>query len=295
MAWIGPVVGALGGIFSGLIQKKQAREASLALPQAQSYAPTPQMIEAEKMLSDRSKFGMSDAELALANQQMARSRATGERSLFNMGLSRLSQGVSNIYGMDAAMQLNALNAQQKENAQRAYAGMASQFQGIKDREVASFNQMLQQSRTALGQASASGSKNILAGIGTFAQGMNTNRLAAAYEKSGDTYNFGTGDGGVGGGDGGFGRQGVDGGIATAPGVAQPMTFEGSGTPFLPAADQPSSVFSPIQQPAQQQTPNVFDGGEAYNPESFFQTGTQQIETNPYNTGTFEWQQWEATH
>ena len=186
MAWIGPVVGALGGIFSGLSQKKQAREASLALPQAQSYAPTPQMIEAEKMLSARSKFGMSDAELALANQQMARSRATGERSLFNMGLSRLSQGVSNIYGMDAAMQLNALNAQQKEKAQRAYAGMASQFQGIKDREVTSFNQMLQQSRTALGQASASGSKNILAGIGTFAQGMNTNRLAAAYEKSGDS-------------------------------------------------------------------------------------------------------------
>jgi len=66
-----------------------------------------------------------------------------------------------------------------------------------------------------------------------------------------------------------------------------MTLEGEGVPFLPAAEQPSNLFSTVQS-------NTF-GTEAYNPESFFQTGTQQIETNPYNTGTFEWQQWEATH
>ena len=81
-----------------------------------------------------------------------------------------------------------------------------------------------------------------------------------------------------GGDGnsGFGRQGVDGGIATAPGatapgVAQPMTLEGSGIPFLPAAEQPSNLFSPVQ-------PNTL-GGVSQNPNTLSPNQIYQMQQN----------------
>jgi hypothetical protein len=66
------------------------------------------------------------------------------------------------------------------------------MQGIQDRETASFNQMLQQQRAALGGAAASGMKNITGAFGMAAQAANTNKLAEAYAKSGDTYNYNLG-------------------------------------------------------------------------------------------------------
>ena len=47
--------------------------------------------------------------------------------------------------------------------------------------------MLQQQRTALGQAGASGMKNITGAFGMAAQNMNTNKLAEAYMNSGSGF------------------------------------------------------------------------------------------------------------
>jgi hypothetical protein len=96
-----------------------------------------------------------------------------------------------------------------------YAGIAGQMQSIQDRETTSFNQMLQQQRTALGGAGASGMKNITGAFGMAAQAANTNKLAEAYANSGDTYNYnlGGGNGGYGGGNGfgvGGGNYGTSG-------------------------------------------------------------------------------------
>jgi hypothetical protein len=71
-----------------------------------------------------------------------------------------------------------------------YAGIAGQMQAIQDRETSSFNQMLQQQRTALGQAAASGMKNLTGAFGMAAQAANTAKLADAISGSG--MNDGTG-------------------------------------------------------------------------------------------------------
>ena len=65
-----------------------------------------------------------------------------------------------------------------------YAGIAGQMQGIQDRDTTSFNQMLQQQRTALGGAAASGMKNITGAFGMqlrLTTRINLQRLTQAQE------------------------------------------------------------------------------------------------------------------
>ncbi len=208
LAALGPMIGALSGVVTGAIQKGQAAKAAQALPDPMSFSPTPQMVKAEEMFGKRAEMGLDPAELRVARQGITRSRGAAGRMMENMGLSRISQGMSNIYGMDAEMNLAALNAKAKQDAMNRYLGVAQGFQNIQDQEVTSFNQMLNQQRMALGAAGASGGKNILSGIATGVQGLNTNQLADAYANSGDTYNYN-----LGGGTGGSSFGGLGGGPA----------------------------------------------------------------------------------
>jgi len=195
LAALGPLIGALSGVVTGAIQKGQAAKAAQALPDPMSFSPTPQMVKAEEMFGKRAERGLDPTELRVARQGITRSRGAAGRMMENMGLSRISQGMSNIYGMDAEMNLAALNAKAKQDAMNRYLGVAQGFQNIQDQEVTSFNQMLNQQRMALGQAGAAGGKNILSGIGVGVQGLATNQLANAYANSGDTYNYNLGGGG----------------------------------------------------------------------------------------------------
>jgi len=231
MAWIGPVVQGV----TGLAQTIAASAAAKNLPDAQKYEATPQMKRAEAMAERRAEQGYSGAERANFEQGMARRTGAAERAMRNIGMSGVAQGVSNIFNIDAMNQFSAQSEGERRKGEAMYAGIAGQMQGIQDRETTSFNQMLQQQRTALGGAAASGMKNITGAFGMAAQAANTNKLAEAYANSGDTYNYGLGGGGPMGkmeaptpeisGAGYYG--------ATAPGVALPGTLEGSGIRFLP--------------------------------------------------------------
>jgi hypothetical protein len=190
MAWIGPVVQGV----TGLAQTIAASAAAKKLPDAQKYEATPQMKRAEEMALRRAEQGMSAAERAAFGQGMARRTGAAERAMRNIGLAGVAQGVSNIFNIDAMNQFSAQSEAERRKGEAMYAGIASQMQGIKDRETSSFNQMLQQQRTALGGAAASGMKNITGAFGMAAQAANTNKLAEAYAKSGDTYNYNLGGG-----------------------------------------------------------------------------------------------------
>jgi len=236
MAWIGPVVQGV----TGLAQTIAASAAAKNLPEAQKYEATPQMKKAEAMAERRAEQGMSQSERALFEQGMARRTNAAERSMRNLGLS--GGGISGLFNIDAQNQFSAQSETERRKGEAMYAGIAGQMQAIQDRETSSFNQMLQQQRTALGGAAASGMKNITGAFGMAAQAANTNKLAEAYANSGDTINIGTGTTGA-----TTTTPGIDLSVintATAPGVGLPGTLEGSGAPFLPAAEQPApSVFS----------------------------------------------------
>jgi len=188
MAWIGPVVQGV----TGIVQTIAASEAAKKLPEAQKYTPSPQMRRAEEMALRRAEQGMSAAERAAFEQGMARRTGAAERAMRNIGLAGVAQGVSNIFNIDAMNQFAAQSEAERRRGEQMYAGIAGQMQAIQDRETASFNQMLQQQRTALGQAAASGMKNLTGAFGTAAQVYNTNKLAEAYANSGDTYNYNLG-------------------------------------------------------------------------------------------------------
>ena len=190
MAWIGPVVQGV----TGLAQTIAASAAAKNLPDAQKYEATPQMKRAEAMAERRAEQGMSSAERGAFEQGMARRTGAAERAMRNIGMSGIAQGVSNIFNIDAQNQFSAQSEAERRKGEAMYAGIAGQMQGIQDRETSSFNQMLQQQRTALGGAAASGMKNITGAFGMAAQAANTNKLAEAYANSGDTinYNLGTG-------------------------------------------------------------------------------------------------------
>jgi len=191
MAWIGAVVSGV----TGLVQTIAASKAAKKLPEAREYTATPQMRRAEAMAERRAEQGMSAAERAAFEQGMARRTGAAERAMRNIGMSGIAQGVSNIFNIDAMNQFSAQSEAERRKGEAMYAGIASQMQGIQDRETSSFNQMLQQQRTALGQAAASGMKNLTGAFGTAAQAYNTNKLAEAYANSGDTYNYNLGGGG----------------------------------------------------------------------------------------------------
>jgi len=188
MAWIGAVVSAGMGIYQAVSASKAAKN----LPDEQKYEPTPQMKRAEEMALRRAEQGMSDAERATFEQGMARRTSAAKRAMRNIGMSGVAQGVSNIFNIDAMNQFSAQSEAERRKGEDMYAGIAGQMQGIQDRETASFNQMLQQQRVALGGAATSGMKNITGAFGMAAQAYNTNKLAEAYASSGDTYNFVTG-------------------------------------------------------------------------------------------------------
>jgi hypothetical protein len=205
MAWLGAVVQGV----TGIAQTIAASEAAKKLPEAQQYTPSPQMRRAEDMALRRAEQGMSAAERAAFEQGMARRTGAAERAMRNIGLAGVAQGVSNIFNIDAMNQFAAQSEAERRRGEQMYAGIAGQMQAIQDMETSSFNQMLQQQRTALGQAAASGMKNLTGAFGMAAQAANTAKLAEAYAGSGDTYNYNLGGGGgqVGGGGGQVGGGG----------------------------------------------------------------------------------------
>ncbi len=186
MAWVGAVVQGV----TGIAQTIAASQAAKKLPESQKYTPSPQMRRAEEMALRRAEQGMSAAERAAFEQGMARRTGAAERAMRNVGLAGVAQGVSNIFNIDAMNQFAAQSEAERRRGEQMYAGIAGQMQAIQDRETASFNQMLQQQRTALGQAAASGFKNLTGAIGMAAQAANTAKLADAISGSG--MNDGTG-------------------------------------------------------------------------------------------------------
>jgi len=209
MAWIGAVTSGI----TGIAQIAASAAAAKKLPEARKFEATSQMKKAEAMAERRAEQGMSQGERALFEQGMARRTSAAERSMRNLGLS--GAGISGLFNIDAQNQFAAQSEAERRRGEQMYAGIAGQMQAIQDRETSSFNQMLQQQRTALGQASASGMKNITGAFGTAAQAYNKNKLAEAYAGSGDTYNYnlGGGNGGYGGGNGfgvGGGNYGTSG-------------------------------------------------------------------------------------
>jgi hypothetical protein len=238
MAWIGPVVQGV----TGLAQTIAASAAAKKLPDAQKYEATPQMKRAEEMALRRAEQGMSAAERAAFEQGMARRTGAAERAMRNIGLAGVAQGVSNIFNIDAMNQFAAQSEAERRRGEQMYAGIAGQMQSIQDSETTSFNQMLQQQRTALGQAAASGMKNITGAAGMASQMIHTENLAKKYGYQG------------------YGKfykpdeeestpplpatttpstttPGIDLSVintATAPGVGLDGTLEGSGVPFLPS-------------------------------------------------------------
>jgi len=249
MAWIGAVVSAGMGIYQAVSASKAAKN----LPDEQKYEPTPQMKRAEEMALRRAEQGVSPAERALFEQGMARRTSAAKRAMRNIGMSGVAQGVSNIFNIDAMNQFSAQSEAERRNGEAMYAGIAGQMQGIQDRETSSFNQMLQQQRTALGGAAASGMKNITGAFGMAAQAANTNKLAEAYASSGDTYNYGLGGGGGafgdfggGGGGGNFGETGLGfGGASLNSGFTGYDTSGFGGFGGMPGVMQPNAV-APVQ-------------------------------------------------
>lgn len=258
MAWIGAVVQGV----TGIAQTIAASEAAKKLPEAQKYTPSPQMMRAEEMALRRAEQGMSAAERAAFEQGMARRTGAAERAMRNIGLAGVAQGISNIFNIDAMNQFAAQSEAERRRGEQMYAGIAGQMQAIQDAETSSFNQMLQQQRTALGQAAASGMKNLTGAFGTAAQAYNTNKLAEAYAGSGDTYNYNLG-GATTPATTPMSTPEIDLSVintATAPGVGLLGTLEGSGVPFLPADQQP---YIPQQVPGYQGLGTVATDQGAY--------------------------------
>jgi len=237
MAWIGAVVSAGMGIYQAVSASKAAKN----LPDAKSYGATPQMKRAEEMALRRAEQGVSPAERALFEQGMARRTGAAERAMRNIGMSGVAQGVSNIFNIDAMNQFSAQSEAERRKGEAMYAGIAGQMQGIQDRETSSFNQMLQQQRTALGGAAASGMKNIAGAAGMAAQAYNTNKLAEAYANSGDTYNYNLGGGGP------MGKMEAPTPdlLPTVDTSAPPAIPAGAGYPGITAPDSSSATASPF--------------------------------------------------
>lgn len=278
MAWVGAVVQGV----TGIAQTIAASQAAKNLPEAQKYTPSPQMRRAEEMALRRAEQGMSAAERAAFEQGMARRTGAAERAMRNLGLAGVAQGVSNIFNIDAMNQFSAQSEAERRRGEQMYAGIAGQMQAIQDRETASFNQMLQQQRTALGQAAASGMKNLTGAFGTAAQAYNTNKLAEAYAGSGDTININTGTPATTPATTTGGGMGIP-SSATAPGVGLPGTFEGSGAPFLPADEQP---YIPQQAPGYQGLGTVATDPGAYGdmPGLMQPNAVAPVQTTPTTTG-----------
>lgn len=166
MAWIAPVIQAGMGLF----QTISASQAAKNLPDRQTFQVSPEMRRAEGMALQRAKQGMSAAERAAFEQGMARRTGAAERAMRNLGMSGVASGMSNIFNIDAMNQMAAQSESMRRAGEQQYASIAGQIQNIADQETRSFNDMLLRQQTALGQAGASGMKNITGGFMNLATG-----------------------------------------------------------------------------------------------------------------------------
>jgi len=160
MAWIAPVIQAGMGLF----QIISASRAGKNLPDRQTFQVSPEMRRAESMALRRAEQGMSAAERAAFEQGMARRTGAAERAMRNLGMSGVASGISNIFNIDAMNQMAAQSESMRRAGEQQYASIANQVQNIADQETRSFNDMLLRQQMALGQAGASGMKNITGGL-----------------------------------------------------------------------------------------------------------------------------------
>ena len=193
MAWIAPVIQAGMGLF----QTISADQAAKNLPDIQTFQVSPEMRRAEGMALQRAEQGMSAAERAAFEQGMARRTGAAERAMRNLGMSGVASGISNIFNIDAMNQMAAQSESMRRAGEQQYASIANQIQNIADQETRSFNDMLLRQQTALGQAGASGMKNITGGFMNLATG----------DFGGDNGDFGGDNGDFDGDNGDFGGDG----------------------------------------------------------------------------------------
>jgi hypothetical protein len=166
MAWIAPVIQAGMGLF----QRISASQAAKNLPDRQTFQVSPEMRRSEEMALRRAEQGMSAAERAAFEQGMARRTGAAERAMRNLGMSGVASGISNIFNIDAMNQMAAQSESMRRAGEQQYASIAGQIQNIADQETRSFNDMLLRQQMALGQAGASGMKNITGGLMNLATG-----------------------------------------------------------------------------------------------------------------------------
>jgi len=166
MSWIAPVIQAGMGLF----QTISASQAAKNLPNRQTFQVSPEMRRAEEMALRRAEQGMSAAERAAFEQGMARRTGAAERAMRNLGMSGVASGISNIFNIDAMNQMAAQSESMRRAGEQQYASIANQVQNIADQETRSFNDMLLRQQMALGQAGASGMKNITGGLMNLATG-----------------------------------------------------------------------------------------------------------------------------
>ena len=166
MAWIAPVIQA--GV--GLFQTISASQAAKKLPDRQQYQVSPEMRRAESMALRRAEQGMSAAERAAFEQGMARRTGAAERAMRNLGMGGVATGISSIFNIDAMNQMAAQSESMRRAGEQQYAAIANQIQNIADQETRSFNDMLMRQQMALGQAGASGMKNLTGGFMNLATG-----------------------------------------------------------------------------------------------------------------------------
>ena len=165
-SWILPVMQAGMGLF----QTISASQAAKKLPDRQTFQVSPEMRRSEEMALRRAEQGMSAAERAAFEQGMARRTGAAERAMRNIGMSGVASGISNIFNIDAMNQMAAQSESMRRAGEQQYASIAGQIQNIADQETRSFNDMLLRQQMALGQAGASGMKNITGGLMNLATG-----------------------------------------------------------------------------------------------------------------------------
>jgi hypothetical protein len=160
VAWIAPVIQAGFGLYQTISASKAAKN----LPDRQTFQVSPEMRRAEEMALRRAEQGMSAAERAAFEQGMARRTGAAERAMRNLGMSGVASGISNIFNIDAMNQIAAQSESMRRAGEQQYASIAGQIQNIADQETRSFNDMLLRQQMALGQAGASGMKNLMGGL-----------------------------------------------------------------------------------------------------------------------------------
>lgn len=167
---IGPVI----QMVTGAIKSAQTKKALSELPSPQQFTISPEMRRGLEMSERRAKEGFSSAERAAFEQGMARRTGAAERSMQNIGMSGVAQGVSNIFNIDAMNQFSAQSEAERRRGEQMYIGQAARLQAQKNMDVAAANERLRQAQVALGQAGAAAGQDMSGGamgIASAASGM----------------------------------------------------------------------------------------------------------------------------